>query len=217
MEIVFIITGLLIAYLLGSIPTAVWYGISTHNIDVREHGSGNAGATNTFRVLGKKAGWIVMSIDVLKGFIASMIPLLALYFGISFTEAKEVNIQLICGMGAVLGHIFPLYANFKGGKGVATLLGMILAINIWAALVCIGVFLVVFLISKYVSLGSMLAGLVFPLLLLTHQFHQYSPSKTLIGFAFVLSGLLVFTHRKNIKRLIDGEENKTRISLGRNR
>jgi glycerol-3-phosphate acyltransferase PlsY len=156
-----------------------------------------------------------MAIDTLKGYLASSIPLLAVYVGISFTEPKEVNIQLICGMAAVLGHIAPLYAHFKGGKGVATLLGMILAINVWAALVCVAVFLVVFLISKYVSLGSMLAGLAFPLLLLTHQFHQYSPSKTLIGFGFVLAGLLVFTHRKNIRRLLDGQENKANISFGR--
>lgn len=217
MELVFIISGLIISYLIGSVPTAVWYGLSTQNVDVREHGSGNAGATNTFRVLGKKAGTIVLSIDVLKGYLASLIPLLAIYFPFEFTIPKEVNVQLICGMGAVVGHIFPLYAKFKGGKGVATLLGMILAINIWAALVCIGVFLTVFIISKYVSLGSMLAGLAFPLLLLTHQFHQYSPSKTLIGFAFVLSGLLVFTHRKNIRRLIDGEENKANFSFNKNR
>lgn len=217
MELLFIITGLIISYLLGSIPTAVWYGISKYDMDVRDYGSGNAGATNTFRVLGKKAGTIVMAIDIVKGFLASCIPFTAAYFGIGFTEAREVNVQLICGMGAVFGHIFPLYANFKGGKGVATLLGMILAINIWAALVCILVFLIVFLISKYVSLGSMMAGLAFPLLLLTHQFHKYSPSKFLIGFAFVLFGLLVFTHRKNIRRLIDGEENKANINIGRNR
>jgi acyl phosphate:glycerol-3-phosphate acyltransferase len=215
MELLFIFAVLIISYLFGSIPTAVWYGRIKHNIDVREHGSGNAGATNTFRVLGKKAGWIVMAIDIFKGFTASLLPLFAINFGIEFNEAKEVNIQLICGMGAVLGHIFPLYAGFKGGKGVATLLGMILAINIYAALVCIAVFLTVFLISKYVSLGSMIAGLVFPLLLLTHQFHQYSPSQTLIGFGFVLSGLLVFTHRKNIKRLINGEENKIHISFNK--
>ena len=125
------------------------------------------------------------------------------------------KVVLLYGMGAVLGHIFPLYANFKGGKGVATLLGMILAINIWAALACIGVFLIVFLISKYVSLGSMIAGLSFPLLLLIPKIYQHSPSKTLIGFGFFLFVMLVFTHRKNIRRLIDGEENKANISLGK--
>lgn len=207
-----IILGFIVSYLLGSVPTAVWYGRSQHDIDVREHGSGNAGATNTFRVLGNKAGTIVISIDILKGFLAASIPILFVYFNVGdFTEAQEVQLQLLYGMGAVLGHIFPLYAHFKGGKGVATLLGMILAINLWASLCCIGVFLLVFFISKYVSLGSMLAGLTFPVVLLFPMFYQHSPSKVLVIFGFILFGLLVFTHRKNIRRLINGEENKANI------
>ena len=215
MIVVFIITGFLMAYMIGSIPTSVWYGMANCGIDVRDHGSGNAGATNTFRVLGKKAGSIVMAIDILKGYLATSLIFVFMYLEVDFTESQFVQIQLLYGMGAVLGHIFPLYAGFRGGKGVATLLGMILAINIWAALACVGVFLVVFLISKYVSLGSMLAGLSFPLLLLIPKFYQYSPSKVLIGFGFFLFAMLVFTHRKNIRRLIDGEENKANISFGR--
>jgi glycerol-3-phosphate acyltransferase PlsY len=215
MTLLFIIAGLILAYLIGSIPTAVWYGEAKYGIDIREHGSGNAGATNTFRVLGKKAGSIVMAIDVFKGYLASSIPLLAFLFNIEFSEAKEVHLQLALGMTAVIGHIFPIYANFKGGKGVATLLGMILAINLWAALACVAVFLVVFFISKYVSLGSMLAGLAFPLLLMIPVFYEQSPSKFLRIFGFVLFLLLVYTHRKNIRRLIDGEENKANISFGR--
>jgi acyl phosphate:glycerol-3-phosphate acyltransferase len=217
MTVLFIITALIISYLIGSIPTAVWYGQAVHQLDVRNFGSGNAGATNTFRVLGKKAGSIVMAIDILKGFIASSFPLLAGYFGIDWSEAKEVQVQVFCGIGAVIGHILPLYANFKGGKGVATLLGMILAINIWASLACIGVFLIVFFISKYVSLGSMLAGLAFPLFLLTPRFYQYSPSKFLVAFGFVLFALLVFTHRKNIKRILAGQESKANLKFNKNR
>lgn len=207
-----LILGFIVSYLLGSVPTAVWYGRTHYNIDVREHGSGNAGATNTFRVLGKKAGTIVISIDILKGFLAAFIPVVFVSSNIGdFTDAQEVQLQLLYGMGAVLGHIFPLYAGFKGGKGVATLLGMILAINLWASLCCIAVFLIVFFVSKYVSLGSMLAGLTFPVALLFPMFYQHSPSKVLVIFGFVLFVLLVFTHRKNIRRLLDGEENKANI------
>lgn len=213
--ILYIILGFILAYLLGSIPTAVWYGRSAHNVDVREHGSGNAGATNTFRVLGVKAGILVMAIDIFKGFVASSIPLLFFLIDINLTESKEVQVQLLYGMGAVLGHIFPLYAGFKGGKGVATLLGMVIGINYLAALGCITVFILVFLISKYVSLSSMLAGLAFPLLLLIHRVFELSPSKSLIGFGFVLFVLLVITHRKNIRRLIDGEENRANFSIGK--
>ena len=213
--VVYIIIGFILSYLIGSVPTAVWYGRSAHDIDIREHGSGNAGATNTFRVLGKKAGSLVMAIDVFKGFLAASIPLLAYQVGLNFTEAQEAQLQLLCGMGAVIGHIFPLYAGFKGGKGVATLLGMVIGINAIAALGCIVVFLIVFLISKYVSLGSMLAGLSFPLLLMIPALYKYSPSNVLIGFGFVLFILLVITHRKNIRRLIDGEENKANISFGK--
>lgn len=213
--VLYIILGFVIAYLLGSIPTAVWYGRSAHGVDVREHGSGNAGATNTFRVLGKKAGILVMAIDIFKGFVAASIPLVFFLVDLELTESREVQVQLLYGMGAVLGHIFPLYAGFKGGKGVATLLGMVIGINYLAALGCIAVFLIVFLISKYVSLSSMLAGLAFPLLLLVHRIFEISPSKSLIGFGFVLFVLLVITHRKNIKRLIDGEESRANISFGK--
>lgn len=214
MTVLFITIGFLIAYMIGSIPTSVWYGNVKFGIDLRNHGSGNAGATNTFRVFGKKAGSFVMAIDIFKGYLATSLVFF-LTFYVDFTESQLVQIQLLYGMGAVLGHIFPLYAGFKGGKGVATLLGMILAINIWAALGCVAVFLIVFLISKYVSLGSMLAGLSFPLLLLIPKLYQYSPSKVLIGFGFVLFIMLVITHRKNIRRLIDGEENKANISFGK--
>jgi acyl phosphate:glycerol-3-phosphate acyltransferase len=219
MILIFVIASLIISYLIGSVPTALWYGQRKFDLDIREHGSGNAGATNTFRVLGRKAGSFVMAIDVLKGFIAASLPVIGVSLGlVEFAnEAKEVNVQLACGVMAVIGHIFPLYANFKGGKGVASLLGVILAVNIWAALACLGVFMIVFLISKYVSLGSMLAGLTFPLLLLIPFFHQFSPSNFLKFFGFVLAVLLVYTHRKNIRRLLDGEENKIQFSLRRNK
>jgi len=219
MTIVYIITVFVVAYLIGSVPTAVWYGKKYHQTDVREHGSGNAGATNTFRVLGKKAGSIVMAIDVFKGFLATMLPVIALNLDwfVAFSEPQFVHIKLFCGIGAVIGHIFPLYASFKGGKGVATLLGMVIGINPIAALGCVAVFLTVFLTSKYVSLSSMVSGLAFPLLLLIQWVFEFSPSSFLRIFGFVIFGLLVFTHRKNIKRLMNGEENRANFSLGNNR
>src|SRR5690554_2837957 len=154
---------LLLAYLFGSIPTAVWLGQAFYGVDVREYGSGNAGATNTFRVLGTKAGSAVMLIDILKGWTATN---LAYFLGSSITGPYDsvlfINYQLILGVIAVLGHLFPVFAGFRGGKGVATLCGMVLAIHFGAALVCICVFILVLLISKYVSLSSIAAGFTFP-------------------------------------------------------
>ncbi|MBL7713753.1 MAG: glycerol-3-phosphate acyltransferase, partial [Chitinophagaceae bacterium] len=116
----------LFAYLLGSIPSAVWVSKRFYGIDIREHGSGNAGATNTFRVLGKNAGVIVMIADMLKGFIAVKLSILSTY---TWTSEPFVNLQVILGIAAVLGHIFPVWAGFRGGKGIATLFGMILGIQ----------------------------------------------------------------------------------------
>lgn len=202
----YLIVAIVIAYLIGSIPTAVWYSKFLFGMDVRDHGSGNAGATNTLRVLGKKAGAIVMTIDVLKGFLATKIAYAIYHMDLIPSDKIELW-MLILGFSAALGHIFPLYANFKGGKGVATLLGMIFAVNLLIAAICIGIFVIVLIISKYVSLGSMLAALAFPVALM---FPKFNPGEPLaITFAFILAGIVVFTHQKNIKRLLNGEENKT--------
>lgn len=135
------IFGLVMAYLLGSIPSAVWIGLYFHNVDVREYGSGNAGATNTFRVIGKKAGFIVLLMDVLKGWLSVNIAHLSSY---EIGSTQFVNLQLVLGVGALIGHIFPVYAGFRGGKGIATLLGIMLAVHPFAALLSIAVFLIVF-------------------------------------------------------------------------
>src|SRR5580698_8867105 len=157
------ISALILAYFLGSIPTAVWIGRAFYGVDVREYGSGNAGATNTFRVLGKKAGIPVMLIDILKGWAATNV---AYFIGVSITGAYDspnyMNYALALGIAAVMGHLFPIFAWFRGGKGIATLFGMILAINLPAALFCVGVFLLVLLITRYVSLGSIMAGFAYP-------------------------------------------------------
>lgn len=198
-----------VAYVLGSIPTSIWYGKAMYGLDVREHGSGNPGATNTFRVLGKKAGTIVMLADISKGMLATSLALVLLEFSL-IEEQNLVTAKLILGVVAVTGHIFPLFLNFKGGKGVATLLGMMIAIHYEVALLCIAVFLVTLLISKYVSLASIVSALAFPsFLLFIPRFKDGEP--LLVIFSFFLFIVIVWTHNKNIKRIAQGEENKTHL------
>lgn len=200
---------LLLAYLFGSIPTAVWLGQSFYGVDVREYGSGNAGATNTFRVLGTKAGTAVMLIDILKGWTATN---LAYFLGASITGPYEsvlfVNYQLILGVIAVVGHLFPVFAGFRGGKGVATLCGMILAIHLGAAVVCIIVFLLVLLLTKYVSLSSISAGFAFPFSIV---FLFQTSVKSLLLYSICICALVLITHQKNIERLLKGKESKVNL------
>lgn len=201
----FLIFGI-IAYLLGSIPTAVWVGKSYYGIDVREHGSKNAGATNTFRVLGKRPGTIVLLIDVLKGALAVLMPYFIL--GSTVEEGRLIQIQLLTAILAIVGHVFPLFAGFKGGKGVATSLGIIIGIHPPAAGICLGVFLLVFIVSKYVSLGAIITAVAFPLLII-YVFHV--ESIWLRGFSILLGSVVVITHKKNILRLVQGQENKMNL------
>lgn len=201
----FLIYGL-IAYLLGSIPTAVWIGRVKYGIDVREHGSKNAGATNTFRVLGKKPGIVVLSIDILKGFTAVSLPFLC-GVGAWGTETL-IHVQLVTAISAVVGHVLPVFAQFKGGKGVATSLGVVIGIHPPAAGIMIVIFLIVFIASHFVSLGAIVAAISFPLLLVL-VFHI--DSFWLIFFSCFLSSAVIIAHRKNIKRLIIGEENKMNL------
>ncbi|MFD1142390.1 glycerol-3-phosphate 1-O-acyltransferase PlsY [Larkinella insperata] len=209
MNVLLIIATTLFAYLLGSIPTAVWYGEGFFGLDIRNYGSGNAGATNTFRVLGKRAGTIVMLIDVLKGYTATILSSLLWYFDVIGTH-EILTFKLVFGLVAVIGHCFPVLADFKGGKGVASLLGMVLAIHPEVAAVCIGIFLVVVIASQYVSLGSMTAALAFPVLLLLQAFGQ-KEHPLLIVFGVLVFLFVVLTHQKNITRLLNGEENRTRL------
>lgn len=203
MNISYVIMACIGAYLLGSVPTAVWTGRLFHGIDVREHGSGNAGATNTIRVLGWKTGIPVLLVDVLKGWVAAMLPVWLLSGQAS--EAALVNMQILAGMIAIVGHIFPILAGFRGGKGVATTFGFLLALSLPVTLVCLGVFLVVLLLFGYVSLGSITAGITFPILVFT-LFE--SPSQLFSYFSIVVAIALILTHQKNIKRLLNGEEKK---------
>lgn len=200
---VWFISFILAAYLLGSIPTAVWIGRIFYGIDVREYGSGNAGATNTFRVLGKKAGIPVLLIDILKGWFALQ---LCYFFPFLSPDTEPfVNFQLILAISAVLGHVFPVFAQFKGGKGVATLLGIGIGLHPAATCICILAFIVLLIMFHYVSVGSMAAGLLWPILVIGFY---HSTFIFLNLFAVAVAILLVFTHKKNIQRLREGTESK---------
>ena len=195
--------AVILAYLLGSIPSAVWIGKRFHNIDVREHGSGNAGSTNTIRVLGWATGIPVLLIDLVKGWLAAMLPV---FFHLAdHGSALLVNLQIIVGIIAIIGHIFPLFAGFRGGKGVATVFGVFLALQPLLTICCMGVFLVVLLLSGIVSVSSMVAGIAFPVLLFL--FFD-TPSVLFKLFSIIISIALVVTHRKNIGRIWRGEESK---------
>lgn len=203
---IYSISALIAAYLLGSIPTAVWLGQAFYGIDVREYGSGNAGATNTFRVLGKKAGLAVMIIDISKGYTATK---LAYFIGLSVTgprfSAQFVNYELALGVIAVMGHLFPIFAGFRGGKGVATLFGMVLAVNPAAALLCVIVFVTVLLTTNYVSLSSICAGFTFPIGIV---FVLQSSVKSEVLYGICVCVLILVTHQKNLERLLKGKESK---------
>jgi glycerol-3-phosphate acyltransferase PlsY len=191
------------AYLLGSVATAVWTGKMFHGIDIRKHGSGNAGATNMIRVLGWKTGIPVLLLDVLKGWLAAMLPL---FLNIAARDSAALtNIQIIAGTVAVIGHIFPVFAGFRGGKGVATITGVLLAIHPLLTLSCLAVFICTLILTNYVSVSSMSAGVAFPLFL---NLLFDTPSVFFRIFSILVAVALLFTHRKNIQRLLKGEESK---------
>jgi len=203
---------IILAYLLGSIPTSLIISRTQFNIDIRDYGSGNAGATNTFRVLGSKWGTFVMVLDMLKGIVAVKLAyLLPFYIQNDF---ERTNFQIGLGLAAVLGHIFPIWAEFRGGKGVATLLGLIVAISPWTALGCVGVFLLVLYLTRFVSLSSILASIAFPIFILI-IFNVDNNAYRI--FAIVVALMVILTHQKNIGRLLSGSENKVPIFKHRDR
>jgi glycerol-3-phosphate acyltransferase PlsY len=195
--------SLITAYLIGAIPTAVWVGKIFYKIDVREHGSGNAGATNTFRVLGKAPGTFVLLFDVFKGWLALHNPFV--YF---FHLSDNSDLQIALAVGAVTGHVFPIYAGFKGGKGIAILLGIVFSLHPVTALIALTVFLIFFLSFGYVSLGSIMASIAFPLILFFVE-EKLALSHTIFSICVSLASLL--THKRNIQKLLRGEENKIKI------
>jgi glycerol-3-phosphate acyltransferase PlsY len=196
--------GLLAAYLVGSIPSAVWIGRTFYNIDVREYGSGNAGATNTFRVLGKKAGIVVLIMDVMKGFLAVK---LAYFMGDYDKQSPEfIDFEIALAVCGLLGHIFPVYVGFRGGKGVATMLGILIGIHPQAALICACTFIVTLYLSGYVSLSSMISGITFPVVIMVF----YSVNSSINIFSLAVAILILVTHQRNIERIIRREESRVK-------
>lgn len=194
---------IVLAYLIGSIPTSVWVSKRFFGIDIRDYGSGNAGATNTYRVLGKKWGTFVMAVDMLKGVVATSLYILLPYY--LTDEWDRTNFMVGLGLASVLGHIFPIWAGFKGGKGVATLFGMAIAIQPLVALCCVGVFLLVLFLTRFVSLSSILAGIAFAVFIL-FIFNEKEPLYRI--FAVLVALMIILTHQKNINRIIKGTEAK---------
>ncbi|MEO9146269.1 MAG: glycerol-3-phosphate 1-O-acyltransferase PlsY [Ginsengibacter sp.] len=203
---------IVLAYFIGSIPTAIIVSKSFFNIDIREYGSGNMGATNTFRVLGPKFGTIVMIGDMLKGILAVALYNLLPYY--LTNELDRTNLMIGLGLAAVLGHIYPIWAGFRGGKGVATLFGMVLAIQPIVAINCVGVFLLVLYLTRYVSLSSILAGVALPICVLWIYNEQEVFYRV---FAVAVAALIVLTHQKNISRLLKGNEGRVPILKHRDR
>lgn len=197
---------ILLSYLGGSFPTSVVVGRLTRRIDIREHGSGNAGGTNAIRVLGWKTGLFVALVDIGKGVVAALFIARIRVDGLSLDYEL---VQIIAGTSAVIGHIWTVLAKFKGGKGVATAGGMLITIYPWAALICFLIFAVIVVTTRYVSAGSILAASSLPvvLIILEYMFNQ-SISNSVVVCTVLLSGLIAFTHRSNIRRLINGTENK---------
>jgi glycerol-3-phosphate acyltransferase PlsY len=203
---------IIIAYLLGSIPTALIISRRFFGIDIRDYGSGNMGATNTFRVLGSKYGTIVMVCDILKGMAAvALYNFLPYYY---HNELERTNFMIGLGLAAVLGHVFPIFANFKGGKGVATLFGMILAVQPVVAISCVGVFIFVLYLTRYVSLSSILGAIMLPVSVLW-IWNEHELMYRI--FALLVAFLVVITHQKNIGRILRGVESRIPILKYRDR
>src|SRR5690348_9887915 len=205
---------IILAYLIGSVSNAVWVSKRFFHLDIREHGSGNAGATNTFRVLGPKAGTFVMLMDMLKGIIAVKLAYLIPFYAAPEHLGELINFQIGLGLAAVVGHIFPIWAEFRGGKGIATLFGMVLGIQPIVAVCCVGVFLLVLYLTRFVSLSSILASVAFPVFILV-IFNE--PEHLYRIFAIAVGLLVLLTHQKNIGRLLKGSESKVPIFKYRDR
>ena len=203
---------IVLAYFIGSIPTALIISKSFFGVDIRDYGSGNMGATNTFRVLGSKYGTIVMIFDILKGVAA-----VALYTCLPYyihNDWDKTNLMVGLGLAAVLGHVFPIFAQFKGGKGVATLFGMILTVQPVIAINCVTVFLAVLYLTRYASLSSILSGLSLPICVLW----IWNDDVTIYRiFAVLVAVLITLTHQKNIIKILRGSESRVPILKYRDR
>ena len=203
---------ILLAYLIGSIPTALIISKKFFGIDIRDYGSGNMGATNAFRVMGPKFGTIIMILDILKGMMA-----VGLFYFLPYyltNELERTNFMMGLGLSAVIGHIFPVFANFKGGKGVATLLGMLIAVQPVVACCCVAVFVLVLYLTRYVSLSSILGAIMLPVSVLW-IWNEHELSYRI--FALIVAFIVIITHQKNIGRLLRGSESRIPILKHRDR
>ncbi|NCC71775.1 MAG: glycerol-3-phosphate 1-O-acyltransferase [Sphingobacteriia bacterium] len=205
-DIWYITAAVLVAYLLGSIPSAVWIGKVFWGIDVRNEGSGNAGATNTLRVLGLKAGIPVLLFDVFKGWLA--VYLLQFLPIAHYSGFQTDLIRIVLAVAVVIGHVFPLFAGFRGGKGIATLLGVGIALYPVAVIVTVGIFIFFLVITRYVSLSSIISSVLFPIMVILF----FNPHSTPLILLAIFVGIFVpLTHRKNIYRLLHNQESKFSI------
>ena len=205
----------ILSYLVGSVPNSIIVSKMVRGIDIRQHGSGNAGGTNVMRVLGWRYGMVVIILDAVKGIIAVLLIARLHYGPLPFNNVSPFDdftlVQIIAGVAAVIGHIWTIFAEFKGGKGIATALGMLLMLITFEMLIAIGVFLIVVTISKYISLGSLVAALSIPLSLILREnvLHDHiNGYNTILPFVIFLTLLVIFTHRKNLVRIFNGTENK---------
>ncbi len=208
-----------LSYLVGSVPTSIIVARASRGIDIRLHGSGNAGGTNVIRVLGWKLGVFVILIDMAKGLLATIVIARMMQGSIPFENKTPFDdftvVQIIAGCAAILGHIWTVFAGFRGGKGIATAGGMLIGIAPVEVAVSFGVFTVVLLLSHYVSLGSLSAAVAFPLTMFFREnifLVNIEGYRTLIYFSLAISLLIIYTHRANIKRLLKGTENRIRFS-----
>jgi len=209
---------ILLSYLVGSIPTSLLITKLIKGIDIRQHGSGNAGGTNVIRVLGLKEGIFVILFDTFKGFAATVFISRLMYSPFPFTNLTPFEdftlVQILAGSAAVVGHIWTVFGGFKGGKGIATAAGMLIGVAPIDILIATGVFFIVFISSRYVSLGSISAAVAFPLTLFFRENifkAEVDGYGTLIFFSIGIAILLMFTHRSNIKRLLEGREHKIKL------
>ncbi len=208
----------LLSYLVGSIPTSIIMSKIVKGIDIRQHGSGNAGGSNVFRVLGWKYGISVILLDALKGAIAVLLVARLYYGNFPFPNATPFDdftlVQIIAGVFAILGHIWTIFAGFKGGKGIATGLGILVSIVTVDMLLALVVFTIVVAVSKYISLGSLAAAFSVPIIMIIREnvFNvDISGYHTILPLTIFLAFLVMFTHKANIKRLLQGNENKIKI------
>lgn len=212
-------TIIILSYLIGSIPNSIIVSKITKGIDIRDHGSGNAGGANVMRVLGWKHGLLVILLDAFKGVLAVVVVARLHYGSIPFDNITPFDdftlVQIIAGISAVIGHVWTIFADFKGGKGIATALGMLMMIITVDMLIAVGVFVIVVTISKYISLGSLIGAVSVPLSLVIREnifnvdIHGYH---TILPFIIAVTLLVIYTHRGNVVRIFNGTENKVNFN-----